>query len=196
MRPKLRLLGASLCAVAVCWADPGVATAQAASTPLPDSDTAVVSFALEVVPSVPPVSFPTPATFSLSGQCGQISPAPGGPAINLPVTFVDIPSDEGTTCGSLSGGGSFTAAGCTAGVGSGSATLTEPSGDAVPLSGLTLILSGTAVLLEAGYQEPGSSAGVIVGAGIAVPALGTTCLGGLSQYQVTMVLSGAYLGGS
>jgi hypothetical protein len=174
----------------VAWAGQLVGTTAEAAGP--DSDSALLTFQLTIAPQAGPISFPSSgATFSILGSCAQVAPAP---------SFVDVPPDEGTSCGQFSGGGSFTEAGCAVseGVGTGSATLIEPSGDTVTIAGMTLALSGTAVVLEAnqasgGWQEPGSAPGDVVGLGVAVP-LGATCLGGPTQYAVTMVMTAAYVG--
>ncbi len=158
----------------------------------PDSDTAVITFQLTITPQSGPVAFPVSgATYSMLGACAQVAPAP---------SFVDVPPDEGTSCGPFSGGGSFTEIGCTAGAGlkSGSATVVEPGGDTVTLANITLVLSGPVLTLETdqvsgGWLEPGSSPGSVLGVGLAVP-LGATCLGGPTQYAVTMVLTAGYVG--
>ena len=160
----------------------------------PDSDTALLTFQLEILPTAGLLPIPQGgATFSIvNGSCAAVAPAP---------SFIDLPSDEASACGSFSGGGTFTEAGCSSGfsVGTGSATLVEPGGDAVTISGMTLLLSGAAVVLEAnpatgGYIEPGSSPGNVLGFGVAAPVSGGCALGGTTIYAVTMVLTAAYVG--
>jgi len=191
MKRTRRCFGAllALLVVAASLATRGAVVAKAAA--LPDSDTALLVFELTITPVQPPVAFPEPATFSIRGACAQVAPAP---------SFVDVPPDEGTTCGQFIGSGSFTAAGCALGAGAGSASLTEPSGEVVAINGMTLTISGSFVLLEAnqangGYVESGSSGGDVVGIGVAVP-VGPVCLGGPTTYAVTMGITALYLGGS
>jgi hypothetical protein len=157
-------------------------------------DGAIVSFTMVVAPTEPAVAFPTPGSFSIAGQCGRLQPAPGGPVVNLPVSFVDVPEAEGVACGGFNGGGGFTVVGCAGGEGIGRVSLVEPSGDTVSITNATVLLIAGIVVLEAnqatgGYID-GSSSGEAMGIGTAVPAVGTTCLGGPTLYAATMVLVG------
>lgn len=173
-RTGIAAIGAFVAALAVT-------VSPAAAQAVPDLDVAVVDGTLSGF-ALPGVGMAT-AGYSMSGACGLA-------VAGQPVPFVDIPPDEGTSCGGVSGSGTFSSLGCGTGTATGSLSLTEPAGDTATVSYTIVFVAGVGGLV--GNWSDGGASGPATGVVLLVPPSPSQCTGVVTQYLFNAVIAAEY----
>jgi len=154
------------------------------------TDGAIVEGSFSFTPGLGPLEQPS-VGITFSGAC---------PLLPVP-TYVDAPGDANpvTTgvCGSFSMSGTLLNASCGAGEGSGSYSLSEPSGEVVSGRFSVVMAGAMAVFVLTGQADDGGTGGGLALFEITWPVLansppGGTCVAGVSSAPGTGVVVGLH----
>ena len=147
------------------------------------------------------------ASYVLSGRCPTEVPNPVTSPIALPMSFVDVPNDEGGlngTCTNFSdSSGAFSGGTCMTGVARGTAQLTEPNAETATISSYAMVFAGglgivvasphtvSPVASPGGYTDDGST-GTMIGIARITPNPLLSCVTGVTDYSMQAILLGEY----